>query len=128
VPEVRNETPSGQRFRPMRLPGKPIPGVVQNNLLYYTETMGSTVQVRLDKESEAALKRLVRAQGCTASHAVRESILKADEQLKAKPRPRLIGAGCFDSGVTDLATNKKHMEGFGKKWRVDKQGKGRWDW
>jgi len=27
-----------------------------------------------------------------------------------------------------LATNKKHMEGFGKKWRVDKQGKGRWDW
>jgi len=24
--------------------------------------------------------------------------------------------GCFDSGVTDLATNPKHMEGFGQ-WR-----------
>ena len=90
--------------------------------------MGATVQVRLDKESEAALKRLVRASGCTASEAVRESILKADEQLKAQPRPRLVGIGCVSFGPGDLATNKKHMEGFGKKWRVDKQGKGRWDW
>ena len=24
--------------------------------------------------------------------------------------------GCFDSGVTDLATNPKHLEGFGE-WR-----------
>jgi hypothetical protein len=24
--------------------------------------------------------------------------------------------GCFDSGVTELATNPKHMEGFGQ-WR-----------
>jgi hypothetical protein len=90
--------------------------------------MGATVQVRLDKESEAALKRLVRANGGTASKAVRESILKADEQLRAKPRPRLIGIGCVSFGPADLATNKKHMEGFGRKWRVDKHGKGRWDW
>jgi hypothetical protein len=90
--------------------------------------MGATVQVRLDKESEAALKRLVRAKGGTASQAVRESILKADEQLRAKPRPRLVGIGCVSFGPSDLATNKKHMEGFGRKWRVDKHGKGRWDW
>ena len=90
--------------------------------------MGATVQVRLDKESEAALKQLVRANGWTASQAVRDALLKAAEQQKPKQRPRLIGAGYFDSGVTDLATNKKHMEGFGKKWRVDKQGNGRWDW
>ena len=90
--------------------------------------MGTTVQVRLDKESEAALKRLVRAKGCTPSQAVRESILKDDEQLRAKPRPKLIGIGCVSLGPGDLSTNKKHMEGFGKKWRVDKQGNGRWDW
>ncbi len=90
--------------------------------------MGTTVQVRLDKESEAALEQLVRANGWTVSQAVRDSLLKAAEQQKPKPRPRLIGAGCFDSGVTDLATNKEHMEGFGKKWRVDKNGNGRWDW
>jgi hypothetical protein len=90
--------------------------------------MGATLQVRLDEKSEAALKRLVRAKGCTPSQAVRESILKDDEQLRAKPRPRLIGIGCVSFGLGDLATNKKHMEGFGKKWRVDKQGNGRWDW
>jgi hypothetical protein len=90
--------------------------------------MGVTLQVRLDEKSEAALKRLVRAKGCTPSQAVRESILKDDEQLRAEPRPRLIGIGCVSFGPSDLATNKKHMEGFGKKWRVDKQGNGRWDW
>jgi hypothetical protein len=90
--------------------------------------MGATVQVRLDEESEAALKQLVRANGWTASQAVRDAIVKAAAQQSAKARPRLIGAGCFDSGVTDLATNKMHMEGFGKKWRVDKHGNGRWDW
>ncbi len=90
--------------------------------------MGATLQVRLDEKSEAALKRLVRAKGCTPSQAVRESILKDDEQLRAKPRPRLVGIGCVSFGPGDLATNKKHMEGFGKKWRVDKQGNGRWDW
>ena len=71
---------------------------------------------------------MVRAKGCTPSQAVRESILKDDEQLRAKPHPRLIGIGCVSFGPGDLATNKKHMEGFGKKWRVDKQGNGRWDW
>ncbi len=41
----------------------------------------------------------------------------------AKPRQKLslhermkAGCGIVDSGVTDLATNKKHMEGFGQ-WK-----------
>jgi hypothetical protein len=29
-------------------------------------------------------------------------------------RIKIIGTGQFDSGIPDLATNKKHMEGFGK--------------
>ena len=29
-------------------------------------------------------------------------------------RLKIIGAGKFNSGIPDLATNKKHMEGFGK--------------
>lgn len=33
---------------------------------------------------------------------------------KAKKRLEFIGTGMFDSGIPDLATNKKHMEGFGK--------------
>ncbi len=29
-------------------------------------------------------------------------------------RLKITGAGQFNSGIPDLATNKKHMEGFGK--------------
>lgn len=90
--------------------------------------MGTTVQARLDEKAQAALRSIAKGEGWTASRVIRECLIEGEERRKAKSRPRLVGAGCFDSGVTDLATNKKHMEGFGKKWRVDKQGKGRWDW
>jgi hypothetical protein len=90
--------------------------------------VAATVQSRFDPKAQAALKRLIRAKGWTTSQALRECVLLVDEQNAARTRPRLIGAGCFDSGVTDLATSPKYMEGFGKKWRVDKSGKGRWDW
>jgi hypothetical protein len=88
--------------------------------------MGATVQVRLDKAAEAALEQLVRVNGWTASQAVRDSLLKAAEQQKPKPRPRLIGIGCVSFGPGDLATNKKHMKDFGVKsmgkgWRPPKE-------
>jgi hypothetical protein len=88
--------------------------------------MGATVQVRLDKAAEAALEQLVRVNGWTASQAVRDSLLKAAEQQKPKPRPRLIGIGCVSFGPGDLATNKKHMKDFGvksmgKSWRPPKE-------
>jgi hypothetical protein len=88
--------------------------------------MGATVQVRLDKAAEAALEQLVRVNGWTASQAVRDSLLKAAEQQKLKPRPRLIGIGCVSFGPGDLATNKKHMKDFGVKsmgkgWRPPKE-------
>ena len=90
--------------------------------------MGTMVQARFDTKAEAALKKLIRSNGWTTSQALRECVLRVYEQTAAKPRPRLIGIGCVDFGPGDLATNKKHMEGFGKKWRVDKQGNGKWDW
>src|SRR5271157_3511941 len=87
-------------------------GVVQEADLYYNEDMGSTVQVRLDEKAEAALKQLVRDNGWTPSEAVRNSLRKVAEQQKPKPRPRLVGIGCVSFGPGDLATGKKHMEGF----------------
>ena len=90
--------------------------------------MSATVQARFDEKAQAALKRLIRTHGWTASQALRECVLRVDEESKAKPRPRLIGIGSIDSGAGDLATNKKRMEGFGKKWRLDERGNGRWDW
>jgi hypothetical protein len=90
--------------------------------------MKSMVQVRLDDQAQAALEQLVRENGWTPSEAVRNSLRKVAELEKPKPRPRLVGIGCVSFGPGDLATNKKHLEGFGKKWRVDKHGNGRWDW
>jgi Arc/MetJ-type ribon-helix-helix transcriptional regulator len=87
----------------------------------------------LDRKSQATLKKLVKRTKLTASGVVREGLRSleeryAEQERSNRSRPRLIGAGEFDFGATDLATNKGHMEGFGKKWRVDKLGKGRWDW
>ena len=33
---------------------------------------------------------------------------------QAGKRRKIIGTGQFNSGIPDLATNKKHMEGFGR--------------
>lgn len=95
--------------------------------------MSAVVQARLDAESQATLKKLVKRTKLSTSEVVREGLRSleeryAEQERSSRSRPRLIGAGAFDFGATDLATNKKYMEGFGKKWRVDKSGKGRWDW
>jgi hypothetical protein len=31
----------------------------------------------------------------------------------SRPAQKVIGIGRFDSGVSDLGSNKKHLEGFG---------------
>jgi hypothetical protein len=82
--------------------------------------MGSSVQVRLDDETEAALKRIASAEGWTTSEALRFCIHQVDRQRGAKRRQRLIGIGEFDSGIPDLATNKKYLDDLG----VKSMGKG----
>ena len=77
--------------------------------------MKTSVQARLDVETREALDRLVRENGWTPSQAIRQCILVTAERSAAKPRPRMIGIGMFSSGLADLATNKKYMEGFGAK-------------
>jgi Arc/MetJ-type ribon-helix-helix transcriptional regulator len=77
--------------------------------------MKTMVQARLDEESQAALDRLVRRHGWTTSRVVREGIRLVEEQHGLQPRRKLIGAGKYDGGVRDLATNKKYMEDFGRK-------------
>ena len=90
--------------------------------------MPTTVQARFDEKARAALDRLAKANGWTISQALRECVLRVDEQTAAQHRPKLIGAGCFDSGSSNFAPGTEGMEGFGRKWRVDEQGNGRWDW
>jgi hypothetical protein len=85
------------------------------------------VQARLDEKTQAVLDRL-RLRGLSTSEVIREGIHLVEKQQPPAARPRLVGIGCVSFGPGDLATNKKHMEGIGKKWRVDKQGNGKWDW
>lgn len=77
--------------------------------------MKTSVQARLDEETQAALDGLVRRLGWTPSKVVREGIRLVDKQ-HAKPSSRkLIGVGEFDSGISDLGSNKKYLEDLGVK-------------
>lgn len=87
--------------------------------------MATVVQSRFDDKAQAALKRLSRSNGWTTSQALRECVLRVDEQTTAKTRPRLIGIGSVDFGPGDLATNKKYLKdlgikSMGKGWRPAK--------
>jgi antitoxin component of RelBE/YafQ-DinJ toxin-antitoxin module len=80
--------------------------------------MGTTVQARLDKETSAEMDAFLSRTGWSTSKAVREAIRLLIRGGGAAGRPfKIHGLGEFDSGITDLASNKKHLRGFGKKRR-----------
>jgi hypothetical protein len=76
--------------------------------------MGGTVQARLDDEIQADLESLAKRLGLSQSEVLREGIRLMKEKHEPKPRKKLIGVGMFSSGLTDLSTNPKYMEGFGR--------------
>ncbi len=83
--------------------------------------MKTTVQARLDHETQTALNRVARQLGWSASQVVREGIHLV-EQRHAEPKLRkLIGIGMYDGGPSDLSTNKKYLEDFG----LNSMGRGR---
>jgi len=75
--------------------------------------MAATVQARLDEESQQALETLTRRLGMSQSEVVRASLRLMVQQHAAPKKKKFIGLGKYDSGIGDLSTNKKHMEGFG---------------
>ncbi|HTX76074.1 MAG TPA: hypothetical protein VMD29_07720 [Terracidiphilus sp.] len=91
--------------------------------------MGSTVQTRLDRETLELMQRL-NYQGFKTSEILRKGVhLFAREVGEACPI-HIIGLGEFDSGIPDLASNKKHLEGLGRssmprgKKRIQRKSKG----
>jgi hypothetical protein len=76
--------------------------------------MRTIVQARLDKDSQIALGRLMRRLGWTSSQVVREGLKLMVATYGRPPKKRIIGMGKFDSGIIDLGSIKKHLEGFGK--------------
>ena len=77
--------------------------------------MKATVQARLDKETQAALDRLVKRHGWSTSKVVREGIHLVEQRQAAATRPKLIGVGMFEGGPKDLSTNKKYLQDLGLK-------------
>jgi metal-responsive CopG/Arc/MetJ family transcriptional regulator len=79
--------------------------------------MGKTLTVRLDEDLERKLMDRARAMGLTRSEAVREAIrswVEAEPTSLAERLRRTGLVGRFNLGAGDLATNPKHMEGFGQ--------------
>jgi hypothetical protein len=76
--------------------------------------MNRMVQARLDAKTERLLVRLRRQTGANDSEIVRRGI-EALSRALPQPSPRSIrGLGQFDSGCSDLGSNKDHLAGFGR--------------
>ncbi|MEP7353507.1 MAG: hypothetical protein ABI824_09785 [Acidobacteriota bacterium] len=76
--------------------------------------MANTIQARLDADEQQILQRLQRELGLSPSQAVREGLKLLNASHPPRQAPRVIGLGKFDSGISDLGSNKKHLEGFGR--------------
>ena len=79
-----------------------------------------TLTVKVPDELGVRLEKRARRLGLSKSAIVRESIEKELERsVKVEEEPSAYdlmkeGIGCIDSGVSDLASNPRHMEGFGR--------------
>ena len=76
--------------------------------------MPSTIQARLDQPSQKALAKLVKRLGWSPSKVVREGLRLLAACHITDGRRTIHGQGKFASGVGDLASNKKHLKGFGR--------------
>lgn len=78
--------------------------------------MPKTLTARLDERTEEELERLAKSLGKTESEIVRDGIhlMATTLPLASTGKSRFIGAGEFSSGHKDLASNKKHLNDFGR--------------
>jgi predicted DNA-binding protein len=81
--------------------------------------MTTTLTLKVPREMAAKLEAVAARKRVPKSKLMREALGTYLSKQKVEPSMYDLmkdAIGCFDSGVTDLATNPKHMEGFGK-WR-----------
>jgi len=74
----------------------------------------STVQARLDKRGKAALDTLVKRLGWSPSKVVREALQLFAVCHIGNTRREITGHGKFESGRSDLGSNKSHLKDFGR--------------
>lgn len=56
----------------------------------------------------------MRELGWTPSQVVREGLRVLEASRLRRNRPGIIGLGKFESGVSDLGSNKKHLRNLGR--------------
>jgi hypothetical protein len=76
--------------------------------------MHTTVQARLDDTSRKRLAALVRELGWTSSPVVRAALRVLEASCVTRKKHGVIGLGRFNSGVSDLGSNSKHLKDFGR--------------
>lgn len=76
--------------------------------------MKTTVQARLDRRSQVALERLVKRLGWSPSKVVREGVRLLAACYGTSSQGKVVAVGRFASGLPDLGSNQKRLEGFGR--------------
>lgn len=80
-----------------------------------------TLTIKVPDELARRLEKNAKLRGLSKSEVAREALARelADDSDKAVGEFRSAygamkeGVGCVETGVSDLSTNPKHMEGFG---------------
>lgn len=81
--------------------------------------MSKILHARVDAETERKLEELKRRFGWNDSQVVRQGIRSLASVLVPSGHSRIVGLGRFESGVSDLGSNKGRLEGFGVETGTD---------
>lgn len=74
-----------------------------------------TLSIKVPRSVSARVARLARQQGKTVSATVRDAIEQyAPEETKSFAEAAKKWVGALDGGPGDLATNPRHLKGFGR--------------
>ncbi|HSR53255.1 MAG TPA: hypothetical protein VLV83_20720 [Acidobacteriota bacterium] len=76
--------------------------------------MGKILHARIDKKTEKQLREIKLRFGWNDSEAVREGIKALSSLLTPSEGRTIVGIGEFESGIADLGSNKRHLDGFGE--------------
>ncbi len=76
--------------------------------------MYRVIHARLDKDTDSLCSELQKRLGWNDSQIVREGIKSLSALVRTGGKRKIIGQGRYTSGIPDLASDKKHLAGFGK--------------
>jgi hypothetical protein len=76
--------------------------------------MSTVIHARLDADTDSLRSALQKQLGWSDSQIVREGIKALSSLIRTSGKRKIVGMGRFESGVSDLGSDKKHLEGFGK--------------